>query len=520
MRPLWQISNLRWSFLTLWFCCFLGICPRPARAQTAQPSPSSSEGFNAQSAAAGVSLQRWYNPQTGLWDTAGWWNAANCVDALEDLVVANHTLEYLSIIQNTFDRKSTNKFLNDYYDDEGWWANAWIRAYDLTGEARYLAMARDIFHDMALGWDDHCGGGIWWRKDRRYKNAIANELFFLVAARLHQRTPGDSGPQSYYDWAAKEWEWFRASGMINPQSLVNDGLDYDCQNNGGTTWSYNQGVLIGALVEWHRVTGDTNCLNQAIAIADAALLNLVNSNGVLREPREFRTARNHDVPQFKGIFMRHLGALADIAPKPAYWTFLLANARSIWTNARNERNELGYLWAGPFDTADAVRQSSALAALCAASQPMTEISLSASNTIVAAGMTHDIGQADRFGNWQADRARNKTSGFLSKAVVGRASKPAHGRSVSRPSVAQFELKVDNFSHDNSLVATVSVADADTGTVIASREITRNQFKSTLFQPFALRFRASRNHRYEFRVLWNYSPDAPRLTQRSLVAEVP
>jgi predicted alpha-1,6-mannanase (GH76 family) len=521
LRPLFQISNLRSLILASLFSCFFVTCACHACAQTAGPSASSSEGFNAQSAAAGAALQRWYNPQTGLWDTAGWWNAANCIDALEDLVVANHSLEYLPVVQNTFDRNATRKFLNDYYDDEGWWANAWIRAYDLTGEARYLAMARDIFQDMTLGWDDHCGGGIWWRKDRRYKNAIANELFFLVAARLHERTPGDAGPQSYYDWASKEWQWFRASGMINPQNLVNDGLDYDCQNNGRTTWSYNQGVLIGALVEWHRVTGDTNCLNQAIAIAGAALTNLVNSNGILREPREFRAVGNHDVPQFKGIFTRQIAALDDVASKPVYREFLLANARSIWANARNDRDELGYRWAGPFDTADAVRQSSALGALCAVSAPTTEVSMAASNNVAPTDMAHDIGRVDRFGDWQADPLRDKVSGYLSKAVVPRSSEAAAKRSAApRPSVAQFELKVDNFNRDNSLVATLSVADADTGTVIASRDITRSQFKSTLFQPFALRFRASRDHRYEFRVFWHHSPDAPRLTQRSLVAEVP
>ena len=61
------------------------------------------------------------------------------------------------------------------------------RAFDITGDARYLKMAKTIFADMAGSWDAHCNGGIWWKKDRRYKNAIANELFLLTAVRLHQR---------------------------------------------------------------------------------------------------------------------------------------------------------------------------------------------------------------------------------------------------------------------------------------------------------------------------------------------
>jgi hypothetical protein len=46
--------------------------------------------------------------------------------------------------------------------------------------------------------------------------------------------------------------------------------------------------------------------------------------------------------------------------------FILANAASIWTWNRNESGRFGLRWAGPFDVADASRQSSALDALNAA----------------------------------------------------------------------------------------------------------------------------------------------------------
>ena len=49
--------------------------------------------------------------------------------------------------------------------------------------------------------------------------------------------------------------------------------------------------------------------------------------------------------------------------RPAYSEFIRDNARSIWDSNRNRKNQFGLHWAGPFDRADACRQSAALDAL-------------------------------------------------------------------------------------------------------------------------------------------------------------
>lgn len=243
------------------FACALLLLTTTCFAQQPQSSPR--ERANA----AAATLQDWYMQRTGLYTTTGWWNSANAITALVDLQRATHTQTYAPMLANTFTQaqivvpkaeqvgaldKMTGapNFLNDYYDDEGWWALAWIDAYDLTQDGRYLAMAQTIFHDMSGGWDATCGGGIWWSKDRNYKNAIANELFFSVATHLAARAQA-ADRDRYTDWATKEWSWFQNSGMINNQHLVNDGLTIDkqsgqCTNNGRTVWTYNQGVVLGA----------------------------------------------------------------------------------------------------------------------------------------------------------------------------------------------------------------------------------------------------------------------------------
>jgi predicted alpha-1,6-mannanase (GH76 family) len=297
----------------------------------------------------------------------GWWNSANAIETTIDYSAATGSDDYEYIIGNSFDVTSTGQsvnptpnFINQLYDDEGWWALTWIRAYDLTGEERYLEMAETIFDDIAGGWDDTCGGGVWWSKERAYKNAITNELFLTIAARLHRRT----GDAAYRDWAEREWAWFAASGMINPGSLVNDGLTAECVNNGETTWSYNQGVILGGLAEMFEITGDEGYTAQAQAIAVAAIQELVTARGILTDPCEPDCDRNGS--QFKGIFMRNLARLDEVAPDPNHRDFIERNADSIRLQATSPYDEIGLMWDAAFDAADPIRQSSGLDAVVAA----------------------------------------------------------------------------------------------------------------------------------------------------------
>jgi predicted alpha-1,6-mannanase (GH76 family) len=314
-----------------------------------------------------AALQAMYDPTNANWPfpSTGWWNSANDLTALVDYSARTHTTTYVGDIATIFARYSGSNYLNSFYDDEGWWALAWIDAYDLTQNQQYLAMAQTIFADMTGGWDSTCNGGIWWSKSKTYKNAIANELFLEVAIRLHARTADDGGTGGYLDWATREWNWFGGTGMINTQSLVNDGLTSACANNGQTAWTYNQGVLIGGLVDMARETSQPNLLGEAQAIADAAIQNLVDVNGVLHEPCEPNCGG--DGPQFKGIFMRHLAELAAATSAPRYRAFLAKNADWIWNAARGGTGaQIGVSWSGPFDSADGARQGSALDAVNAA----------------------------------------------------------------------------------------------------------------------------------------------------------
>jgi len=310
-----------------------------------------------------ASLQKWYAEDTGLWQTTNWWNAANATTMLVRYERLASSDEVKAAIENTFVKNSAKKFLNQYYDDEGWWALAWADAYEWSHDARYLTMAEEIFADMQLGWDDTCGGGIWWRKDRRYKNAIANELFLSVAARLAALESDTQRKDGYLDWAKREWKWFAASGMINEQGLINDGLAASCQNNGRNTWTYNQGVVLGGLTVLSRQTGDSALIDRAQSIARAAIGRLADQDGILHESCEPNCGA--DGVQFKGIFARNLGVLNAAAPLPLFGNFLRANAERI-CQVQTGDHRFGVVWSHASDVINAATQVSALDAILAA----------------------------------------------------------------------------------------------------------------------------------------------------------
>ncbi|KAH7349305.1 glycosyl hydrolase [Plectosphaerella cucumerina] len=371
-------------------------------------------GYTANVVTAINTLQeRWYNFDTGIWDKA-WWNSGNAFTMLADFatldVAAANQLNIGGILRHTFIRAQGEEirvtktmddaglvastyeinmlgidtlstelddvkiarrqqfpgFINEFYDDEGWWALGLIRAYDVMQDRAYLDMAVSIFEDMKTGGNTYCNGGIFWNKERKYVNAISNELYLSVAASLANRLPDGAG-LPYLDIANQQWAWFKASGMINSRGTINDGLNGSCQNNGQNTWSYNQGVVLGGLVELHRATGDTALLAQAADIAGAAIRELSDDKGILHESCEPNCGA--DGNQFKGIFVRNLCYLYRAMPAPPradFRKFILDNADANWASNRDEKGGLGVVWSGPPQRVSGPTHSSALDALVAA----------------------------------------------------------------------------------------------------------------------------------------------------------
>ncbi|MEU9888775.1 glycoside hydrolase family 76 protein [Sphaerisporangium sp. NPDC051011] len=302
--------------------------------------------------AAADALMYSYDPSTAWWPSS-WWNSAVALTTLIDTADP----QYDWVIARTFDvnrgrfdagRRGTDPVEGDFIsraiDDSAWWGLAWVAAYDRTGDARYLGMATTIGEYVHRFWDPgSCGGGVWWDRERTYKNAVTSGLYLRLTASLHRRVPGDT---VWLQRARTAADWYLASGLINADGLVNDGLTSDCRNNGQTVWTYNQGLAIGGLVEVWRATGETRLLDTAKRLADAAVTRL-SRNGVLTESCDIgQSSCDDNQKQFKGIFARYFADLVRVTGSAAYRRYAQQQADSIWTADRDPLNRIGQRWAG------------------------------------------------------------------------------------------------------------------------------------------------------------------------------
>jgi predicted alpha-1,6-mannanase (GH76 family) len=330
-----------------------------------------------------------YSQDTGLWDlrapnATSWWQSGIALQAVLDFMHTTGTRDYVSIANYTIGAQRAplawwpqggGDFRGDSTDDTGWWALAITSMYALTGEEWLLDIARDDEAYMSSYWTTSlCDGGVIWRiPDAPYKNAISNELYLELTATLHNLIPGDT---TYLNQSLVVWDWIRNSGMINNNWLVNDGLmrgtDGNCINNNAPTWTYNQGVILGGLVELYKATGDGEYIQTAQNIADTVLASSeLSPGGILTEPCPPEGC-DLNGSAFKGIFVRYLAKLNEQVQDRRYSDYISENANTAYNSARSSDGSgadfYGMKWNGPYDTYSLGRQESAVMLLVAANQ--------------------------------------------------------------------------------------------------------------------------------------------------------
>jgi len=119
--------------------------------------------------------QDWYDTSTGLWN-GSWWNSANAITTLADF--QDHFNGSIGSVTSTVFPNTLKQaplapqfnytgFINGFYDDELWWALAWIRVWDVTPEDdpmrnQYLDTAKSIFNDAKVSWGSSNCKALWY----------------------------------------------------------------------------------------------------------------------------------------------------------------------------------------------------------------------------------------------------------------------------------------------------------------------------------------------------------------------
>ena len=272
-----------------------------------------------------------------------WWQA-HAIDALLDgyIRTGDDSLPALC----TRELKGTilangGTIINNWYDDMEWMALALLRKYDLTGEEKALKQVRLLWQDIRTAWNDHCGGGMAWRKNQLdYKNTPANAPAAILALRLYQRV---QDPEDLA-WGEKILTWNRDHLMDPATFYVYDGMNREGNGRIDLTWdfTYNQGVMIGACVEMYRITCDGSWLDLALGIAKRAKAVYSDAHGGVM-PYE----GDGDCGLFRGILVRYLTELYTVAgAEDRTWIFemLRTNTNTLIQCGMNEKGLIGGRW--------------------------------------------------------------------------------------------------------------------------------------------------------------------------------
>lgn len=193
------------------------------------------------------------------------------------------------------------RWVNAFYDDMAWLALASWRLEALHDEIgrmarprRLRSARRDLTAQLRSAHTDDLGGGLFWNRDRDFKNSPATGPAALHLARLGETEEA----RRLVDWLYDRL-WSPESGLVLDGIRLRGAEEVLVPD----VWSYNQGTVLGALV----TLGDDESLARAAALVAAVDAGLtVEVDGV----RVLRTHGGGDGGLFTGILARYLALAA------------------------------------------------------------------------------------------------------------------------------------------------------------------------------------------------------------------
>ncbi len=232
------------------------------------------------------------------------------------------------------------QYRNAFYDDMAWLALSGSRTQRLTervhgrGLRDAETITRTLGRQLVAANTGAGGGGLFWNTRRRFKNMAATAPAALFFARTGER-----------DRAQKLVDWMDATLFDPAQGLYLDGINLA---KDGTTelvrdiWTYNQGPVLGALLE---LAGAKN-LARAEGLIAAIDRHLTVDAHDAALGRPLRGDGGGDAGLFMGILARYLTLAAlDPSLRPEAGDtarrLVLDTAEALWRGAERHPGTRG-----------------------------------------------------------------------------------------------------------------------------------------------------------------------------------
>jgi hypothetical protein len=227
-----------------------------------------------------------------------------------------------------------------YFDDNCWTGSNLLHHHartSTTPRSTALERAQSVFSYIQTGWTTSLPrpGGVRWvdatfNGDRAVDSTagwskLGADLYAATGRQTHE----------YLEWAVRAYDWSKqhllaANGLYANAVRADGAIDH-------TQWIYNQGIMIGAAVLLHRVTGSSTYVADAVSLADATF----DSFGSDRYYSGSMGAYSGRAI-FNAIFFRNLMLLHAVVGNSAYIHKMQEYADAAWSDpaVRDPRTNL------------------------------------------------------------------------------------------------------------------------------------------------------------------------------------
>lgn len=233
------------------------------------------------------------------------------------------------------------------YDDIMWWTISTARAYEVTKDPKFLALAKSSFKRVWSGSTvvgdpgsyDPVTGGMFWDWDHSNppqqsqgigKMACINYPSVIGAMTLYNIT----SEVDYLNKAKVVYKWAHDNLFDPIKGRVADSKHGTSEADWAHNWVYNQGTCIGAAMMLYKATGEKHYLEDAVISANY-VKNQLSKKGILPY------ANHVEAGIYTAIFAPYIANLIADGEQYQFLPWLRYNIDKGWSN-RNLSTSITY----------------------------------------------------------------------------------------------------------------------------------------------------------------------------------